>query len=125
MYIALAVFLVLHGFAHLVGFVGPWGLAASVAPQTALLDGRIPMGLAAMRVVGVVWAIIAAAFVIAAVGVVRQTAWWPSFTIAIAIASLVMSVLGFPQAKIGIAINVAIIAGVLFLQRNGGAAIPS
>ena len=44
MYVAFAILLLAHGFAHLVGFVGPWGLATGITPQTTLLvkrDGRL------------------------------------------------------------------------------------
>jgi hypothetical protein len=126
MYAAFAVFLVLHGFAHLVGFVGSWELAASVPPQNALLAGRIPLSLASMRWVGIFWAIIALAFVIPAVGIMRQTPWWPAATLIVAFASLVLCVLGLPQAKVGAIVDVVIIAGVLLmLWSNGGVTIPS
>lgn len=115
MYIAFAVFLVLHGFAHLVGFAGSWGLSAGIVPQTALLNGRIPLGIEAVRMMGILWAVLAAAFVFAAVGVARQEPWWATATIVIASASFTMCVLGLPDAKIGVFVNVVIIAAVLLL----------
>ena len=126
MYAAFAVFLVLHGFAHLVGFVGSWELAASVPPQTALLAGRIPLSLTSMRWVGILWAVVALAFVVPAVGIIRQTTWWPAATLVVAFASLALCVLGLPQAKVGDVVDIAIIAGVLLmLWSQGGAAIPT
>lgn len=125
MYIAFAVFLVLHGFAHLVGFAGSWGLSANIVPQTALLNGRIPLSLDAVRVMGILWAVLAGAFVVAAVGVARQEPWWAAATIFIASASFVMCVFGLPGAKIGVLVNAAIIATVLLLLllRNGPATV--
>lgn len=112
MYIAFGVLLVLHGFAHLVGFAGSWGLSSNIVPQTHLLNGRIPLGLEAMRLIGILWAVLAAAFVFAAVGVTRQESWWPTATIGVAFASLVMCVLGLPEAKLGVILNILIIVAV-------------
>jgi len=50
-------FLGIHGFAHLVGFVVPWKLRVPPdAPyKTTLLAGRIDIGDAAMRGMGLWW----------------------------------------------------------------------
>ncbi|SRR6266542_179938 len=113
MYVVFALFLLLHGFAHLVGFAGPWGLASSVTPQSTLLAGRIPTGMAVMRIVGIFWLGGALVFTIAAVGVLRHTAWWPAFTFGAAVASLLLCILNLPQAKLGIPINIAIVLAIL------------
>ena len=72
MYPLVAIFLLLHGLAHLVGFVGPWGLSNSVQPQSTLLAGRISIGVIAMRTLGIFWLGGALAFTVAAVGVLRH-----------------------------------------------------
>jgi len=113
MHAGFAVLLLLHGFAHVVGFVGPWGLSSSVEPQTTMLAGRIPMGATGMRALGIFWLGGALAFTIAAVGVLRHAPWWPAFTFGTAIGSLVLCILSLPQSKIGIPINVAIIVTML------------
>lgn len=119
MYIVLALFLLLHGIAHFVGFVGTWGLSDKIALQTALLDGRISMGPGAMRVVGALWLIAGVTFAVAAVGALRHTSWWPALTLGVAIGSLVLSIFGMPEARAGVAINVFIIAGLLLAQLSG------
>lgn len=113
MYTLFAIFLLLHGFAHLVGFVGPWGLSSSVQPQSTLLAGRISIGMIEMRALGIFWLGGALAFTMAAVGVLRHAPWWPGFTFGAAIGSLLLCILSIPQSKIGIPINVAIIVTVL------------
>jgi len=80
MYILFAVFLLLHGFAHLVGFVGPWGLSSSVQLQSTLLAGRISIGMMELRAIGIFWLGGALAFTAAAVGIMRHAPWWPAFT---------------------------------------------
>jgi predicted anti-sigma-YlaC factor YlaD len=118
MYIAFALFLLFHGFAHLVGFAGPWGLAASLPPQATLLAGRISTGALAMRVLGVIWLGGALAFTLAAVGVLRHAAWWPSFTFGAAVASLLLCIISLPESKIGIPVNIAIISAVLLTHAD-------
>ena len=113
MYAAFAVLLLLHGFAHVVGFVGPWGLSNSVEPQSTLLAGRISIGMTGMRALGVFWLGGALAFTFAAVGALRHAPWWPGFTFGTAVGSLVLCILSLPQSKIGIPINVAIILTML------------
>ena len=118
MYVVFALFLLLHGFAHLVGFAGPWGLATSQPPQTTLLAGRISMGATSMRIIGVIWLGGSLAFTLAAVGVLRHAAWWPSFTFGAAVASLLLCIISLPESKIGIPVNIAIIAAVLLTHAD-------
>lgn len=113
MYPLLAFFLLLHGMAHVVGFVGPWGISNSVQPQSTLLAGKISIGMIGMRTLGIFWLGGALAFTVAAFGVLRHAPWWPGFTFGAAIGSLILCILSVPQSKIGIPINVAIILTLL------------
>jgi hypothetical protein len=63
---ALAALLMAHGVAHLVGFVVPWRLVASqeVAYRTTILASAIDVGDAGIRMLGIVWLLAAAAFVL-------------------------------------------------------------
>jgi len=109
-----AVFLVLHGIAHGVGFTGSWRLGPSRdAPlATTLLGGRLDVGVMGIRATGVVWLLTGLAFVVAAVGVWRNADWWPALTMGVAVLSLVMSVLAWPEARIGVALNLVILVGL-------------
>lgn len=111
---AFAVFLALHGIAHGVGFAGSWQLGEfRDAPlDTTLLGGRLDVGLAGIRAMGILWLLTGLAFAVCAVGVWRNLEWWPSGTTGVAIFSLVMSVMGWPEARIGVALNVAILIGL-------------
>lgn len=64
-----AVFLALHGAAHVVGFAVSWKLTKQDdAPySTELFDGRVDIGSVGIRVVGVIWLIAAASYLAAAV----------------------------------------------------------
>lgn len=119
MYIVFAVFLLLHGFAHLVGFAGPWGLSSTTSTQGELLAGRIPTGLVGMRIVGIFWLLGTLAFTAAAVGVVRHSPWWPAVTLVAAGGSLALSILGLPNSRLGIPINIVIISALILAQLSG------
>lgn len=117
--IAFAVFLVLHGIAHGVGFASAWRLGEfrDAPPDTTLLAGRLDVGGSGMRVMGVLWLVTGAAFVLAAAGVWRDAAWWLPVTASVAVVSLAMSILGLPEARIGVVIDVLILASLLFMGR--------
>jgi hypothetical protein len=105
---AAAAFFVAHGVAHLVGFLGSWGLGEfEDAPYTTfILNGTVDVGDIGMRVVGVLWLAAAAAFGAAAVAVwrghIRAVAALTTF-------SLVVCVIGLPTAIVGVWVDVAIL----------------
>ena len=113
---ALSALLIAHGVAHLVGFVVPWRLMA--APEmpygTTILAGTVDIGDSGVRAVGVVWLVAAVAFVLlgcallAGVGV-------RTWLFAIVGVSLALCALGWPEARIGVAVNVVLL-GVLLLM---------
>ena len=115
--IAFAIFLVLYGIAHGVGFAGSWQLGdfRDAPLDTTLLAGRIDVGVVGIRIVGTLWLLTGVSFVVAAIGVGRNAGWWPVATAGAALVSLAMSILGLPEARIGVAINVLILAGLAFM----------
>lgn len=117
--IAFAVLLALHGFAHQVGFLASWQLREfRDAPlDTRLLAGRLDVGVAGTRVMGILWLVTGLAFMVAAVAVWRRVEWWPELALGLAAFSLALSVLGWPDARIGVAANLAILAAVIFGRR--------
>ena len=60
----LAILLVAHGVAHLVGVVSSWKLAVlpELPYKTVVLSGRVDVGDAGIRVMGVLWLLAALAF---------------------------------------------------------------
>lgn len=48
-------------------------------------------------------------FLAAGLSVWRRQAWWPSFAFGVTLFSLVLCVLGWPDSRIGVAVNVAIL----------------
>ena len=100
-----------HGVAHLVGFVSAWKLAMlpELPYKTMLLAGRVDVGDAGMRIVGMLWLLLAVAFVAAAVDVATDTGWAAGVMPVAAIASLALCMTTWPEARIGVAVNIALI----------------
>jgi hypothetical protein len=105
-----------HGFAHLVGFLVPWRLANldDTPYRTTLLAGKLDIGDWGIRLVGVVWLIAAIAFGVAAGALLLNAPWWLDYTMVVSTASLILCILGWPDSRFGVFINIAIIA-YLFL----------
>lgn len=111
MRIALGILFLLHGLAHLVFFIAPWGLAGSpeLAPAS-LLSGTVDLGAGGARALGLIWLLGAVAFGAAAIGAFLRAGWWRRVAVTAAAASLVLSVLGWPGAMVGVPVNLAILA---------------
>jgi hypothetical protein len=122
----IAIILLIHGIAHLVGFVVPWRIAKlEEAPyKTTLMGGRLDVGDAGIRIVGVVWLLIALAFFVSGTALLFLSGWWWSYTLVVAAISLVLCVLGLPDSKFGIPINVVIL-GYLLAGKSLGWLPPS
>jgi len=106
----LAFLLVAHGVAHLVGFVSSWKLAtlAELPYKTTVFSGRVDVGDVGTRMMGVLWLLAALAFLVAAIAVAAETGWAVRFTLAAVIGSLILCVVGWPDARIGVAVNVGL-----------------
>ncbi len=110
MNIAAAILLLLHGFAHLVGFVGAWRLSPTVPYKTTVLNGRFDLGDGGIRVFGILWLLTALTFAVAAIGAFTRASWWGTLTLAVALFSSVLCVLAWPETRIGLLVNVVLIA---------------
>jgi hypothetical protein len=112
--IVAAVFVALHGLVHLFGFVVPWRLTEmdGFTYHTTALNGSLELGDTGVRLLGLAWFALAVAFVVAAVGILDRRAWGVPLTAATAAVSLVVCVLGLPEAIAGIWVNVGILAVV-------------
>lgn len=116
-------FLILHGVAHLVGFVVPWKLVQveDTPYKTTLLGGRWDVGDTGIRVVGILWMLGALAFVAAGAGLLAGFAWWVGTALYASLGSLVLSVFGWPDSRFGAVINVLLL---LFLRFGGSLGLP-
>jgi len=119
--IALAIFLFLHGVAHGVGFAAAFRLGdfKEKPVDTTILGGGVDVGLAGARSLGILWLLVGLAFAFTASVIWRDGSGWPGLTAVVAGVSLVMSVLGWPQARAGVFINLALLAGLVTSGRLG------
>lgn len=121
MRIALSILAALHGIAHLVGFAVPWRLVDSPdAPYTTtVLGGRLDLGAAGIRAVGILWLLVAAAFVLSAALALTNRAFWLPTMLAVTTISLMLTLVNLPASRIGVPINIAILAALLLGSRLG------
>lgn len=114
----LAAFFVLHGIAHGVGFVVPWRLMEleETTYSTTLLAGHWDVGDVGIRIVGLLWLATGVAFVVAGAGAWMMKSWWMSATTAAAVASLVLSVFGWPEARVGAVVNILVLGLLLGIR---------
>jgi hypothetical protein len=118
MRIAAAVYLLVHGICHFVGFVVPWKLVTMKDEpyKTTLLAGNLDVGHVGIRIVGVFWLFALLGLIAAGVGAIARTSWWQGASFWFAVASLGLCILGLPGARIGIAANVLVLAYALGLS---------
>lgn len=111
MHIVLAALFALHGVAHWVGFVVAWRLTdfEEMPYDTTLLAGRIEVGDVGMRIVGGLWLLTGIAFLVVALGVVGRRAGWPALALAVTVVSIALSVLGWPDSRMGVYMNLGIL----------------
>jgi len=114
----LAALMTIHGIAHLVGFVGSWNLGPptpAMPYKTTVLAGHVNLGDAGIRAFGLLWLAAAAAFVVASVGAVANAEWWLATAMAAALGSVALTVLEWPQARIGLYVDLALLAALLIV----------
>lgn len=112
---AIAMVFFVHGFAHTVGFVVPWRIAAlEEAPyKTTILSGKLDIGHIGIRIVGLLWLLTALAFFAAGGLVIGRLEAWQPLTLSVTSFSLLLCVLGLPESRIGIPINIGILICIL------------
>jgi hypothetical protein len=120
----LAALLIVHGVAHLVGFAVPWRLVASpdVAYRTTILAGTIDVGDTGARVLGILWLLVASGLVLLGSvlfsGVGVRAAVLPLLGF-----SLLLCFVGWPDARIGVVVNIVLL-GVMLAVRHLGDVAP-
>jgi uncharacterized membrane protein YccF (DUF307 family) len=110
--LAAAVVLAGHGLIHFMGLLTDWKLATfeQLPYGTTVVNGAFDVGESGIRVVGLGWAL-AGALLIAGAWLVLRGDHRAFAVVALATAaSTVMCVLGLPDAIMGLAINLALIA---------------
>jgi hypothetical protein len=107
-----AVFLVLHGLVHVVGFTVPWRLGGLRGSEysTLILNHSIEVGDTAVKLLGVVWLAAAIAFIVAGAMVWRGHPWAGRTTVALLLGSAVLCTVDLPGSVMGLGIDLALLA---------------
>jgi hypothetical protein len=113
--LATGAFLILHGLVHL-GYLSPKpeDPRYPFTPERAWLVSAAHVDVVAAKgIFTTVAALAVLSYTLAGIGVVLDAGWWPALAVTGSVASLIVLVLGFhPWLVLGVAIDVAIIAGV-------------
>jgi hypothetical protein len=114
--ISLAVIAILHGLIHLMGFVAYWPLAnvPDLPYKTSLLDGRLEMGPAGMRLFSLLWLLVAIGWVIAGALLAFGRPAWAPWMLGATLLSLVICILNWGVAFRGAFIDLGFLV-VLFV----------
>jgi hypothetical protein len=102
-----ALLLFAHGIAHLPGFLVGWQLASlpELPFRTTALGNLIDVGTVGARLIGTSWMIVALMFLVLAAAVALRPAGWPqALPVALALSTL-LCLLGWPEARLGLAMN--------------------
>jgi len=120
MRLVVALILALHGLAHLVGFRAAFWPASALPIRSSLLGGALRLGYVATRALGVVWLVLAMACLLSAFLLLTQSTAWAPVTLAVTCASATLCALYWPEARIGLVVDVVLLLATLLLMRTGG-----
>jgi hypothetical protein len=86
---------------------------ANLPYKTTVLGGTIDLGDRGIRIIGILWLIVTIAFVASAIGLLTQATWWSGMAFSSIAASLLLTVAEWPLTKIGVAVNITLLAILL------------
>ena len=119
----------IHGLIHLLGFVAYWPLAkiSELPYKTALLGGRLDLGVTGMRVYSLLWLLAALGFVMAAIALALGKSFWAPLMLGAVLLSLVIGILDWSAAFRGVLINLVLllVLGVVLGLRVQPAPLPA
>jgi hypothetical protein len=108
-----AIGLAVHGLIHVLGFAATWRVGRITAVSAIpTLPGGLTEGSAPVRLLGLLWLVALAGFVVAAIGIIADFPWWKHEAAASALLSLILCIAWWKDAKAGVAIDVVILLGL-------------
>lgn len=112
----LGVMLLGHAFANLVEFLGAWKLSPEAPYSDTVLAGRLQLGGGTVKLIGALWMVLAAALAVAGMGALTRTEGWSMLALFAAGCSTLMCLLEWPETKLGLGVNLLILATLLGAQ---------
>lgn len=118
---AVGIYMFVHGFAHVVGFLISWKLVndKDTPYKTTILAGKFDMGDTGTRVLGLLWLLTGIAFFVLSYGVIMQTSWWKLNTYYVIGFSTFLSILALPDTVYGILANILLLLFLWFAPMVG------
>jgi hypothetical protein len=118
---ALALLFLMHGIAHFAGFAVPWKLAETPTTHfgTKILGQRIDLGEQGIRLYGVLWLLLALAFAGVALALLMQSSLWYRAAYVVSGISTLSCALSLPHTRVGLWVNLLILAGLYFGEERG------
>lgn len=120
-----ALLLILHGVAHLVGFRAAFWPAIGQTGNVQLLKHSVFVGAAAAQAFGVAWLLITLAYLLAAGLLLASASSWTAVAFAASALSLLMCALSWPDARIGVAIDLVLLLLVFLASRSSSSHLES
>jgi hypothetical protein len=114
-----ALLLILHGVAHLVGFRAAFWPEPGVQVRSSLLGGLLAVGSFGTRALGLIWLVLALGYLLSAILFLLRHPSSGLVMLGVTAASLAMCALFWPDARIGLVIDVVLFVVVLALSRSG------
>ena len=113
----IAIPLIMHGLAHLSGFLEAWTPLHPFAARPWLFSTGVTMDTAVGRLFGLLWLVAAAGLVTAGYGLLAGHEWWPSLALVAALLSLLAIVPWWrtvpPGAWFGALFNLVVVVTLL------------
>ncbi|MBS0000220.1 MAG: hypothetical protein KFF73_14665 [Cyclobacteriaceae bacterium] len=121
MNIAVGIYMFVHGFAHIVGFLISWKLIndKDTPYKTTILGGKFDMGDNGIRILGILWLLTGIAFFILSYGVITLSYWWNVYTFFVIGFSLMLSILAIPDTVYGILANILLLLFLWYAPTAG------
>lgn len=111
MNIAVGIYMFVHGFAHIVGFLISWELVndKDTPYKTTILAGKLDIGDSGIRVLGILWLLTGLAFFFLSYGVIMHMPWWKMNIYYVIGFSVFLSILALPDTVYGILANILLL----------------
>ncbi len=108
------IILVVHGLIHLMGPAVYMKLIEiqDFSYKTTLLGGRWDLGENGISIFGAMWVVPAVGFIVISIALLAKWKWWKPILVAVALFSLVLTVLDWSIAYAGAALNIFILVVV-------------
>jgi len=122
----LAAFLIVHGFAHTVGFVVPWRLVTStdVPYRTTMLSGHVDLGDAGIKAVGLLWLTLAIGWIAVAAGLLAGASWWFRVLWPLLAISALLCAMQWSDARVGLLANAIVLVLLVIGMGFSGLTVP-